>query len=95
MGDRQFHDVLVKAADRMLTGTVKPDRTLAIGNLLECGEYAHFGFLAWKQTGLERFREGAETILRVIMDNFDEQQGYWNTAVEPEVNSMLRRSSRA
>jgi len=80
-GDRQFHSVLVKAADRMITGTVKPDGTLAIGNLIECGEYAHFGFLAWKQTELEHQRKGAETILNVIMDNFDEQEGFWNTAI--------------
>jgi hypothetical protein len=88
-GDRQFHDVLIKAADRMLSGTVRPDGTLAIGNLLECGEYAHFGFLAWKQTGLQRHREGAEAILRVIMDNFDEQQGYWSTAVEPKISPLV------
>jgi hypothetical protein len=88
-GDRQFHDVLVKAADRMLSGTVRQDGTLAIGNLLECGEYAHFGFLAWKQTGLERHCEGAKAILQVIMDNFDEQQGYWSTAVEPEIHPVL------
>jgi hypothetical protein len=88
-GDRQFHNVLVKAADRMLSGTVKPDGTLEIGNLIECGEYAHFGFLAWKQTGLARHRAGAEAILRAITDNFDEHQGYWNTAVEPEINPVL------
>jgi hypothetical protein len=88
-GDRRFHGVLVKAADRMLSGTVRPDGTLAIGNLMECGEYAHFGFLAWKQTGLDRHREGGEAILRIIMDNFDERQGYWNTAVEPGMNLVL------
>ncbi|MBI2837006.1 MAG: hypothetical protein HYX75_01715 [Acidobacteria bacterium] len=89
-GDKQFHKVMVRAADRMITGTVRDDGTLAIGNLTECGEYAHFAFLAWKQTGLERHRRGAEAILGVIMDNFDETEGYWNTAVEPEMNTVLR-----
>ena len=88
-GDHRFHDVLVKAADRMLSGTLRPDGTLAIGNLMECGEYAHFAFLAWKQTGLDRYRECGQAILRVIMDNFDEQQGYWNTAVEPDMSPVL------
>lgn len=89
-GDRQFHDTLVRAADRMISGTVRANGSLAIGNLTECGEYAHFGFLAWKQTGLERHRQGGQAILDAIMDNFDAGEGYWNTAVEPEMNLLLR-----
>ncbi len=59
-GDRQFHEVMVRAADRMISGTVAEDGSLAIGNLTECGEYAHFAFLAWKLTGEERHRRGGE-----------------------------------
>lgn len=88
-GDRQFHDVMVRAADRMISGTVAEDGSLAIGNLTECGEYAHFAFLAWKLTGEERHRRGGEAILAVIMDNFDDTEGYWNTAVAPRMGKLL------
>lgn len=89
-GDRRFHENLVRAADRMIAGTVDPTGKLRIGNLTECGEYAHFAYLAWKQTGLERHRKGGEQILRVIEENFDEREGFWNTAVEPEVLPLLK-----
>jgi hypothetical protein len=89
--DRQFHDTLIRAADRMISGTLRPDGNLSIGNLTECGEYAHFSFLAWKQTGLERHRRGGEGILNVIMDNFDGKEGYWNTAVEPDMSPLLKK----
>lgn len=88
-GDRQFHEVMVRAADRMFAGTLNPDGSLKIRNLTECGEYAHFGFLAWKQTGLERHLKGAQTILDAIMANFDEQEGYWNTALAPDAGPVL------
>lgn len=89
-GDRRFHKNLVRAADRMIGGTVAPGGGLRIGNLLECGEYAHFAFLAWKQTGLERHRTGGEQILRIIEENFDAQEGFWNTAVEEGGHPLLK-----
>lgn len=88
-GDRRFHDVLVRAADRMISGTVTPEGAPLIGNLTECGEYAHFAFLAWKQTGLERHRKGGEAILANIVAHFDDAAGFWDTAVEPELNPVL------
>lgn len=88
-GDRRFHETLIRAADRMIEGTVAPDGGLRIGNLTECGEYAHFAFLAWKQTGLQRHRAGGEHILRAIEANFDEGEGFWNTAVEPGLSPLL------
>jgi hypothetical protein len=88
-GDRRFHDTLVRAADRMISGTVRPDGSLSIGNLTECGEYAHFSFMVWKQTALERHRGGGEAILSAIMNNFDEREGFWNTAIEPGRDLLL------
>ena len=88
-GDRTFHDVMVKAADRMISGTVTPDGKPLIGNLTECGEYAHHAFLAWKQSGLERHKKGGEQILKNIMEHFDDAQGYWDTAVEPETSPAM------
>lgn len=88
-GDRQFHATLIRAADRMIEGTVAPNGNLYIGNLTECGEYAHHSFMAWKQTGLDRHKRGGETILATIMNNFDEDQGYWNTALDPEVSPLV------
>ena len=88
-GEDRFHDTFVRAADRMIAGTVREDGALFIGNLTECGEYAHYGFMAWKQTGLERHKRGGEAILQVIMDNFDEDEGFWNTAVEPTISPLL------
>ncbi len=87
--DDRFHDVFVRAADRMISGTVTLEGAPLIGNLTECGEYAHFAFMAWKQSGLERHRRGAEAILKNIMDSFDEDAGYWNTAVEPEIGPVM------
>lgn len=89
-GDKSFHENLVRAADRMIEGTVAPTGGLRIGNLTECGEYAHFAFLAWKQTNLERHRRGGEQILKIIQENFDEREGYWNTAIEPELHPLLK-----
>ncbi|HEX7965374.1 MAG TPA: prenyltransferase/squalene oxidase repeat-containing protein [Gammaproteobacteria bacterium] len=91
-GDRRFHEVLVRAADRMISGTVNPGGTLSIGNLTECGEYAHFAFMAWKQTGLERHRAGGMAILQAIMDSFDEQEGFWDTATDTRMHPLLELS---
>ncbi len=88
-GDRQFHETMVRAADRMISDTVDDDGRPLIGNLTEVGEYAHHSFLAWKQTGLERHCAGGLAILKNIMDNFDDTEGYWNTAVEPDMNPIL------
>jgi hypothetical protein len=87
-GDPTFRDNFVRAADRMIEGTVEPDGTPLIGNLSECGEYAHFAFMAWKQTGLERYLIGGHAILKNILDNFDAAEGYWNTAVAPEMGRV-------
>jgi hypothetical protein len=87
--DRTFHDVFVKAADRMISGTVTHDGAPLIGNLTECGEYAHFAFLAWKQSGLERHKKGGEAILKNITDHFDANAGYWDTAVEPKTGAVI------
>lgn len=88
-GDDRFHDVFVRAADRMISGTVTPDGAPLIGNLPECGEYAHFAFMAWKQSGLERHRRGGEAILANITGHFDADAGYWDTAVEPKMNAVM------
>lgn len=88
-GDARFHETLVRAADRMIEGTITSAGDLRIGNIIECGEYAHFSFLAWKQTGLERHKEGGQAIVRAIEANFDEQEGYWNTAIEPEMSPLM------
>ncbi len=88
-GDTQFHDVFVRAADRMISGTVTPEGAPLIGNLTECGEYAHFAFMAWKQSGLDRHRQGGEAILENIMNGFDQDAGYWDTAVEPEIGRVM------
>ena len=87
--DRRFHGTFVRAADRMITGTVTPEGAPLIGNLTECGEYAHFAFLAWKQSGLERHRKGGEAILENITNHFDAREGYWDTAVEPKTSALL------
>jgi len=89
-GDRRFHEVLVKAADRMIAGTLDEHGKLAILNLSEVGEYAHFCFLAWRQTGEPRFRDAGMKIVDAITANFDEQEGHWNTAVEVELKGVMR-----
>lgn len=91
-GDKQFHDVLVRAADRMINGTVREDGQLLIGNLTECGEYAHFAFLAWRMTGLERHLAGGHRILGAITSQFDEQVGYWNTVGAIDVPKWMELS---
>ena len=89
-GDRRFHEVLVRAADRMVTGTLASDGTLSILNLAEVGEYAHFSFLAWKQTGEERFREAGLAIVAAINANFDQDEGHWNTAAAAELSGLMK-----
>jgi hypothetical protein len=88
--DHRFHDVMVRAADRMIAGTLNDKGELSILNLSEVGEYAHFCFLAWKQTGEERFRDAGLKIVAAITANFDEHEGYWNTAVEPEPSAVVK-----
>jgi hypothetical protein len=91
-GDRRFHEVLVRAADRMISGTVDPEGKLLIGNLTECGEYVHHAFLAWRLTGLERHLEGGKAILAQIMSQFDEEQGYWNTVGDIHIPTWMKVS---
>jgi hypothetical protein len=76
-GDRRYETVLVRAADRMLRGTLGGDGSLRLSNLIEIGEYAHFALLAWKTTGEIRFKQAAECILAHIERNFDEKEGAW------------------
>ena len=76
-GDQSFNAVLIKAADRMIKGTLGPKGELLLPNIIEIGEYAHFSLLAWKTTGEVRFREAAERIVHHIKRNFDEEQGSW------------------
>jgi len=89
-GDRRCHDAMVRAADRMITGTVDDHGKLLIGNLTECGEYVHHALLAWRLTGLERHRAGALAILAAITSQFDDQQGYWNTVGDLETSTWMR-----
>lgn len=77
-GDKQFLDVLIKAAERMIRGTISDSGELLLPNIIEIGEYAHFSLLAWKTTGDIKFKQAAETILGHIQNNFDEQEGFWN-----------------
>lgn len=88
-GDREFHQTYLRAVDRMIRGTVDSGDKLLIGNLIECGEYAHFCFQAWKQTSVDRFRLAGESILRSIIANFDEAEGFWNTAVETKIHPVF------
>lgn len=76
-GDRRYHDVLVKAADRMISGTLAPDGSLQLSDIIEIGEYAHFALVAWKTTGEPRFKEAGERMLGHIERNFDETEGIW------------------
>jgi len=76
-GDRQYHEVLARAAERMITGTLAPDGSLRLADIIEIGEYAHFALLAWKTTGEVRFKQAGETILAHIARNFDAAEGMW------------------
>ncbi|MEJ2379265.1 MAG: hypothetical protein P8Y71_29040, partial [Pseudolabrys sp.] len=76
-GDRRYRGVLVKAADRMIAGTLTKDGGLQLSDIIEIGEYAHFALLAWKTTGEARFKEAGERILAHIERNFDETEGIW------------------
>ncbi len=91
-GDRQFRDVLVRAADRMVAGTVDANGDLLLPDIIEIGEYAHFALLAWKTTGEERFRAAGACILGHIARNFDEAAGYWNPFDSERIshNPLLR-----
>lgn len=76
-GDHSYEEVLVRAADRMIRGTLGDDNGLQLSNIIEIGEYAHFALLAWKTTGLARFRTAADAILAHIERNFDNAAGMW------------------
>lgn len=76
-GDRRFDETLVRAADRMVRGTIGEDGRLKLPNIIEIGEYAHFAMLAYKTTGEMRFRRASEAIAAHIMSNFDENEGFW------------------
>jgi len=90
-GDRQYQNVLVKAADRMVAGTVGPGGELLLPNIIEIGEYAHFALLAWKTTGEARFKRAGEQIVVHIERNFDSAEGFWL----PFDASSLRRDLAA
>ncbi|MBI5413954.1 hypothetical protein HZA38_00355 [Candidatus Peregrinibacteria bacterium] len=77
-GSDEYHEVMKKSAQRMTYGTIRPDGSLLLPNVIEIGEYAHFSFLAWKRTGNEEFKKAGEAILKNICQNFDENEGYWN-----------------
>jgi hypothetical protein len=76
-GDRNYEQVLLKAAERMISGTLSGDGGLKLSNIIEIGEYAHFALLAWKTTGLSRFKEAADLILGHIHRNFDRTARMW------------------
>lgn len=76
-GDHHYEEILVRAADRMIRGTLGDDDGLKLSNIIEIGEYAHFALLAWKTTGLARFRTAADHILAHIERNFDNTAGMW------------------
>jgi hypothetical protein len=76
-GDRRYREVLVKAADRMVRGTLRSDGSLLLADIIEIGEYAHFAFLAWKTTKEVRFQQAGERILAHIERNFDSTEGTW------------------
>lgn len=88
--DRRYHQVMVRAADRMRAGTLDEQGGLSLLNLSEVGEYAHFCFLAWRQTGEVRFREAGLQIVAAITANFDEREGHWNTAVQRELTGAMQ-----
>ena len=76
-GDQRYRSVLVKAADRMISGTLESDGELRLADIIEIGEYAHFALLAWKTIGELRFKSAAERILHHIERNFSETEGIW------------------
>ncbi|RMF40027.1 MAG: hypothetical protein D6754_04160, partial [Alphaproteobacteria bacterium] len=76
-GEERFADTALRAARRMVSGTIDAEGRLLLPNIIEIGEYAHFALLAWKSTGLAEFRTAAETILGHIQRNFDAQTGCW------------------
>jgi hypothetical protein len=76
-GDDSHEQVLLKAADRMIGGTLGEGGDLKISNIIEIGEYAHFALLAWKTTGCLRFGEAADLMLGHIERNFDGAAGMW------------------
>jgi hypothetical protein len=76
-GEQRYETVLVKAADRMLRGTLDSEGRLRLSNVIEIGEYAPFALLAWKTTGEIHFKQAAECILAHIERNFDEKEGAW------------------
>jgi hypothetical protein len=89
-GDVEFHRTYVRAVDRMIRGTLDSSGRLVIGNLIECGEYAHFCFQAWRLTGEDRFHVAGESILAAITGNFDETEGFWNTAAEVRLSPPMK-----
>lgn len=76
-GDTRYDAVLIRAADRMIAGTLDRNGGLLLPNIIEIGEYAHFALLAWKTTGEQRFRDAGETIVSHIERSFDEAEGMW------------------
>ena len=76
-GDHRFTSVLIKAARRMIDGTLKQDGALLLANIIEIGEYAHFSMLAWKATGDQHFKAAAERLVSHIKRNFDDREGMW------------------
>ncbi len=88
-GDRQYQNALIKAADRMIGGTLQPDGSLRLANIIEIGEYAHFALLAWKTTGEEQFKVAAERMLTHIERNFDEEEGCWRPFDAAKLRSDL------
>jgi hypothetical protein len=86
-GDRRYQPVLIKAADRMVAGTLRSDGTLRLADIIEIGEYAHFAVLAWKTTGAQRFMTAAQKMLAHIEASFDATEGCWR----PFDASKLRR----
>ncbi len=94
-GDRRYREVLVKAADRMISGTLAGDGGLRLSDIIEIGEYAHFALLAWKTTGEPRFRAAGERILAHIERNFDAAEGIWRPFDTAKLrNDLLARSLR-
>jgi hypothetical protein len=94
-GDRRYRDVLIKAAGRMIAGTLARDGGLQLPDMIEIGEYAHFALLAWKTTGEPRFKSAGERILTHIERNFDETEGIWRPFDRAKVrNDPLARVMR-
>jgi hypothetical protein len=90
-GDNRFKETLLKAARRMVAGTIDQNGKLLLPNIIEIGEYAHFSLLAWKTIGDEFFKQAAEKILSHIYRNFNEKEGYWH----PFDTRMIRSDIQA